>query len=488
MLEFLLALLTTATVGALLVPLLQPRLARADRLDERHSRSIATSSPRSSASAPPAPSPPPRPTPRAPRSSAACSPPPTRTADAGPRHRRASRLAPLPAAGALPRRSRCSRSASTCRSARPACPSAPFVARIRTHRPAPPPPTSRQALAQAIAAARARLAQQPDDPEALSALGEALTQQADGVVTPAAASAFRRALAKQPDDPRALFYLGLHEAQGGDSKAALARWRALEQQLAGRCAVAADAARRDRARRRAGRTADPAAEPRNRRPRLADRPRGSSPACRSPTQDQVQAMQNLPPAERQQAIRGMVAGLEQRLAASQPATPAARRGSRGLAAARQCAAGAGRGRQGRRGLCEGRCAGAARAARCSPTGPRRRSASSSPARRPRPPPSRCWSGWRRPSPATRWRCSISAPPPSPKATSQRRAALEDAAGAAAARRADPEDAEGEDQGSGGALTTSGEKAPRVVLYQHNGQALRSAASVVPKPLAKRRTP
>ena len=35
-------------------------------------------------------------------------------------------------------------------------------------------------------------------------------------------------------------------------------------------------------------------------------------------------MQNLPPEERMKAIRGMVAGLEQRLAASQPATPAER--------------------------------------------------------------------------------------------------------------------------------------------------------------------
>src|SRR5207253_1234741 len=75
---------------------------------------------------------------------------------------------------------------------------------------------------------RARLAQTPDDPQALSALAEALTVEAGGTVTPDALNALNKALAKNPDDPRTLFYLGLHEAQSGDSAAALKRWRALE--------------------------------------------------------------------------------------------------------------------------------------------------------------------------------------------------------------------------------------------------------------------
>ena len=110
----------------------------------------------------------------------------------------------------------------------PGLPSAPFFA--RSHAPAGAPAfDEKKAIAQAIATLQARLKQQPDDAEALSALGEALTQQADGVVTPDAQAALRRALEKAPDDPRAMFYLGLAEAQGGDSKAALERWQALER-------------------------------------------------------------------------------------------------------------------------------------------------------------------------------------------------------------------------------------------------------------------
>ena len=60
------------------------------------------------------------------------------------------------------------------------------------------------------------------------ALGEALTLEADGTVTQAAVEAFNKAIALQPGDPRSLYYLGLHEAQSGDSRAALQRWRELE--------------------------------------------------------------------------------------------------------------------------------------------------------------------------------------------------------------------------------------------------------------------
>ena len=90
------------------------------------------------------------------------------------------------------------------------------------------PQQAGRTLADLIAQARARLADKPDDPELLSELGELLTQEADGVVTPAALDAFGKALARLPDDPRARFYLGLHDAQAGDSRAALKRWLDLE--------------------------------------------------------------------------------------------------------------------------------------------------------------------------------------------------------------------------------------------------------------------
>src|SRR5947207_431725 len=141
MLEFLLALLTTATVGVLLVPLLRARVTRSDRFDGElafHRDHLAETE----------------------RSRAAGRTPQTEAA-------------PLPLE-------------------------------------------------------RPRVGRQPNDPDAQSSLGEALTLEADGTVTPAAVDAFNKALAAQPDDPRALYYLGLHEAQSGDSRAALKRWQELE--------------------------------------------------------------------------------------------------------------------------------------------------------------------------------------------------------------------------------------------------------------------
>ncbi len=143
-------------------------------------------------------------------------------------------------------------------------------------------------IAEVIAAARARIAQNPNDAQALSALGEALTAEANGTVTPAALDAFNKALANNPDDPRTIFYLGLHEAQSGDSAAAIKRWQALEARSP------ADAPWLPTVRAEIQRVARAAGMP-------------------VPTQDQVQAMQNLAPADRQQAIRGMVDGLAAKL-------------------------------------------------------------------------------------------------------------------------------------------------------------------------------
>ena len=225
MLEFLLALLTTATVAALLVPLLRPRLAATDRLDNdtavyrdqlaevERERAAGTLSLSDAAAAR---------TEIERRLLAAAE----RDLALGARHSSGASfhrfltpalclVIPLFALGLY------------LQIGQPGLPAAPFIAR-----PAAPPPSDGPAaptLAETIAAARARLAAAPDDPDALSALGEALTYEADGVVTPPAQDAFRRALDRNPDDPRAMFYLGLHEAQSGDARAALERWRALEQ-------------------------------------------------------------------------------------------------------------------------------------------------------------------------------------------------------------------------------------------------------------------
>ena len=150
--------------------------------------------------------------------------------------------------------------------------------------------------------------------------------------------------------PRAMFYLGLHEAQSGDARAALERWLALERARrperrgSGSCAP-----RSQRVAHRSAGLAPTASRPARRR-RAPERPR-PPPACPARRRTRCRRWQSLTPAERQQAIRGMVEGLDARLRAAPPGKPA---GPRRLAAAGQRAQGAGRERQGRRGLCPGR--------------------------------------------------------------------------------------------------------------------------------------
>jgi cytochrome c-type biogenesis protein CcmH len=161
----------------------------------------------------------------------------------------------------------------------PGLPAAPFVAG-RT----PPALAPADDPASVIAAAKKQAAEHPDDPEAQSALGEALTMEADGVVTAPAVEAFTKALKAQPDDPRAAFYLGLHDAQAGDSPAALKRWRELEAK-------------------------SPPEAPWLPTLRAEMRRIGGASTMPQPSQEQVDAMSKLSPEERQKTIRFMVEGL-----------------------------------------------------------------------------------------------------------------------------------------------------------------------------------
>jgi cytochrome c-type biogenesis protein CcmH len=147
-----------------------------------------------------------------------------------------------------------------------------------------------------LAAARARVAASPDDPEAQAMLGEALTLEADGTVTQPAVEAFRKALQSRPDDPRTLYYLGLHEAQSGDSAAALARWRDVYAK------ALPDAPYLPMLRAEIERVA-----------RAAGVASGLPAAMPQPSREQQEAMAALSPEQRQQAIRGMVEGLAARL-------------------------------------------------------------------------------------------------------------------------------------------------------------------------------
>ena len=288
MLEFLLALLTTATVGVLLVPLLRQRVPRTTRLDndlaiyrdqlgelereqaagalpEAEARAARTEIERRILTA-------------AEQDANEAAPKDTATLQ---------RFLPPALCLAVPLIAL----GLYLQIGRPGLPAAPFVASARP----PASATQQHDLPALITAAKKQAAEHPDDPGALSALGEALTMEADGVVTQPAVEAFTKALRLASDDPRAAFYLGLHEQQAGDSAAALKRWRALEAQSP------PDAPWLPTLRaeiRKAGGT--PGATT-------------TAPAMPQPSQDQVEAMGRLSPEERQKTIRAMVDGLDAKM-------------------------------------------------------------------------------------------------------------------------------------------------------------------------------
>ena len=288
MLEFLLALLTTATVGVLLIPLLRSRTASTSRLDgelaiyrdqlaEIERERAAGTLPESEAAAA-------RIEVERRILTAGDQPPPPARADA-----MLHKVLPPVLALAIPLLAL----GLYLQTGRPGLPAAPFVA-------GKPPPAAAEpfSVEKLLAAARARLAAQPDDPEALSALGEALTLEANGTVTGPAVESFNKALAAQPDDPRALYYLGLHEAQSGDSRAALARWRALLAKSP------PDAPFLPMLRAEIERVAKAA---------NIDVPPMPPSSMPQPSREQQDAMAAMTPEQRQQAIRGMVEGLAARL-------------------------------------------------------------------------------------------------------------------------------------------------------------------------------
>lgn len=149
--------------------------------------------------------------------------------------------------------------------------------------------------------------QQNADPKLTQArYGEALTQMADGQVTPEAAGALRKGLAADPADPRARFYLALAAAEAGRIDEAIAAWKQLLAEAppdAGwRRMVEQTIAAAERAKAGMAMAATPGAT-------AAAAPSDSS----GPTADDMAAMANLTPEEREAKIRSMVDGLAQRL-------------------------------------------------------------------------------------------------------------------------------------------------------------------------------
>lgn len=79
----------------------------------------------------------------------------------------------------------------------------------------------------AVEALRRAVALNKDDAELLGLFGEVLTDSNDGMVTEEARNAFDQVLVKDPKDARARFFAALGRFQAGAQRDALDRWRAL---------------------------------------------------------------------------------------------------------------------------------------------------------------------------------------------------------------------------------------------------------------------
>ncbi|HYU11353.1 MAG TPA: c-type cytochrome biogenesis protein CcmI, partial [Stellaceae bacterium] len=279
MLEFLLALLTTATVGALLIPLLRARVTSTSRFEgelaiyrdqlaeiERERTGGALSESEAAAARL-----------EIERRILAAD---SNSKTAAPSSDALNRLLPPALALAIPLLAL----GLYLKVGHPGLPAAPFVAGARLSA------DLTMEVAQLVAQARARVTAEPNNADAQSALGEALTLEADGTVIPAAVEAFNKALARQPDDARSLYYLGLHDVQSGDSAAALKRWQELEARSP------PNAPFLPMLRAEMARVAQAAGLPANT-------------TMPQPSREQQEAMATLTPEQRQQAIRGMVEGL-----------------------------------------------------------------------------------------------------------------------------------------------------------------------------------
>lgn len=85
---------------------------------------------------------------------------------------------------------------------------------------------------EAVAAFKDALALRPGDAAILSALGEALTLEAQGEITPEAEAFFREALKAQPGEQKARYFIALAKAQHGDADGARSDLTALLKEAA----------------------------------------------------------------------------------------------------------------------------------------------------------------------------------------------------------------------------------------------------------------
>jgi cytochrome c-type biogenesis protein CcmH len=146
----------------------------------------------------------------------------------------------------------------------------------------------------------------PQRSDFLSALGEAETFAADGVVTPKAAGDFQKSLARDPTDGVARYYLALADAQAGKTDAAIAAWQKMAAEAPADAPVRAELQRRiAETAKEAGIAPPPLAPPAAVAAASAPAPSREA-APPGPDAGQMAAAANMPAGEREQMIRGMV--------------------------------------------------------------------------------------------------------------------------------------------------------------------------------------
>jgi cytochrome c-type biogenesis protein CcmH len=160
--------------------------------------------------------------------------------------------------------------------------------------------------AKAVDAYAKAISLRPDSSPFRSAYGEALVAAAGGTVTPEATDAFKAALAIDAQNFKARYFMALGQAQAGNKKAALDALFALQAERMGGAEeepVAAEVREQ----------IETLARELNVSPETPARAADAGSASRSPTREDVENIQAMPPNAQQQVIREMVEGLARRL-------------------------------------------------------------------------------------------------------------------------------------------------------------------------------
>ena len=164
--------------------------------------------------------------------------------------------------------------------------------------------------AQSLDAYKHAVALGADGPDVMSGYGEMLVLSSDGIVTPAAHAAFAAAVAKDPKDDVSRYYLALADAQAGEPRRAIDAWLKLAAESQEGSPM------RDEVIRRITDTAKNNGLPVPALPPAAPAQTAAASPAAGTGNDAMEAMANLPPEQRDKAIRGMVEKLAAQLQAN----------------------------------------------------------------------------------------------------------------------------------------------------------------------------